>query len=142
MDALFWITLLFALLYYWFDTAKAKETAVAYGKKACRDMEVQFLDDSVIRYRSRIRRGFSGQMVIERSFRFEFTLDGQSRENGFIRLSGQRLQMLELDYPEHSDPGQNSHGPESHHSNRIYMHTTYSEESNALRSRTEKRPDR
>lgn len=136
MDVLLWLTLLFTLLYYWFDTAKAKETAVAYGKKACRDLEVQFLDDSVIRYRSRVRRGVSGQMVIERSFRFEFTLDGQTRENGFIRLSGQRLQMLELDYPDQNDPDQRNH-----HSNRIYMHTSYSEESNALRSRTEKRPD-
>ncbi len=131
MDVLLWLTLLFILLYYWFDTAKAKEAAVAHGKKACRDMNVQFLDDSVIRYRSRIARGISGQMVIERSFRFEFTVDGQTRENGFIRLSGQRLLVLELDYPDQSN----------HHSNRIYMHTSYSEESDALRSRTEKRSD-
>ncbi|WP_419535226.1 DUF3301 domain-containing protein [Endozoicomonas sp.] len=136
MDALLWLTLLFIFLYYWFDTAKAKETAVAHGKKACRDMNVQFLDDSVIRYRSRLSRGSSGQMVIERSFRFEFTFDGQTRENGFVRLSGQRLLMLELDYPDHSNSDQSNH-----QSNRLYMHNSYSEESDALRSRTEKRPD-
>ncbi|WP_066017062.1 DUF3301 domain-containing protein [Endozoicomonas atrinae] len=136
MDALLWLTLLFILLYYWFDTAKAKETAVAFSKKACRDMNVQFLDDSVIRYRSRLARGFSGQIVIKRSFRFEFTLDGTTRETGFICLSGQRLLTLELDYPDQSGTDQSNH-----HSNRLYMHTSYSEESNALRSRTEKRPD-
>lgn len=136
MDVLLWLTLLFILIYYWFDTAKAKEAAVAHGKKACRDMNVQFLDDSVIRYRSRIARGISGQTVIERSFRFEFTVDGQARENGFIRLSGQRLLVLELDYPDQSNSDQSNH-----HSNRIYMHTSHSEESDALRSRTEKRSD-
>ncbi len=136
MDVLLWLILLFILLYYWFDTANAKEAAVAHGKKACRDMNVQFLDDSVIRYRSRIARDISGQMVIERSFRFEFTVDGQTRENGFIRLSGQRLLVLELDYPDLSNSDQSNH-----HSNRIYMHTSYSEESDALRSRTEKRSD-
>ncbi len=128
MDVLLWLTLLFIVCFYWFDTAKAKELAVTHARKACRDMNVQFLDESVVRYRSVIRRGLSGHAVIERAFRFEFTIDGCSREAGYIQLSGHRLKILELDYPE----GQSSC--------RVYLHT--SEDSHALRPRAEKRPDR
>ncbi|MGB1272153.1 MAG: DUF3301 domain-containing protein [Endozoicomonas sp.] len=137
MDAILWMALLSLFVFYWFDTARAKETAVAHGRRACKEMKVQFLDDSVVRYRSAVRRGPSGQLTIERCFRFEFTLNGQSREQGYIRLLGQRLQLLELDYPHQSVPDQ------SNRSNitPLFLTTSYTEEPDALRPRTEKRPD-
>ncbi|WP_067522259.1 DUF3301 domain-containing protein [Endozoicomonas ascidiicola] len=134
MDVLLWLTLLFLLLYYWFDTARAKEAAVVYGKKACHDMSVQFLDDSVVRYRTRFRRGYSGQMVFERFFKFEYTLNGQDRVQGFIQMLGKQLKQIDIDDPEIKQRSDNSQ-----HSPRLFLHT---EESHAVRSRAEERPDR
>ena len=127
MNVLLWLTLLIATCFYWFDTTKAKENAITHARKACRDMNLQFLDDSVVRTHSAIRRGVSGHAVIERTFGFEFTIDGYSRKTGYLQLSGHRLKTLELDYPEEQSP------------NRLYLHT--SEEPHALRQRAKKRPD-
>ena len=117
MDVIVFLTLFAFLLFYWFDTARAKEHAVVYGKNACRDLNLQFLDDSVLRYRTRLRRGSSGQMTFERSFKFEYTTDGIHRANGFIQLLGSRLKQLDIDSP--SDSHQEE---DDKHSPRIYLH--------------------
>lgn len=149
MDAILWMTLLSLFVFYWFDTARAKETAVAHGRRACKEMKVQFLDDSVVRYRSAVRRGPSGQLTIERCFRFEFTLNGHSREQGYIRLLSQRLQLLELDYPDQSNPDQSASNQSNQDQDQdsqsnitpLFLTASYTEEPDALRQRTEKRPD-
>lgn len=90
---------MFALAaWYWSDTSKAREMAITHGKRACRDMNLQFLDGTVVRYKTRPRRGPDGQMCLARDFSFEFTPDGIRRYPGHIRLLGRRLQMLDVQY--------------------------------------------
>lgn len=132
MDALLWFLPVIFLFCYWLDTAEAKETAVLHGRKACKDVNVQFLDDSVVRFRSRFQRNHLGNLCFSRDFRFEFTIDGQTRHNGYIRLLGKRLTMLEMDLPDPEDQDN------AHH---LILTASYSEDSDALRSRIEKRPD-
>ena len=133
MDVLFWLFPVLTACLYWYDTAAAKELAVIHSRKACKAVNVQFLDESVVRYRSALRRGYSGSLCLARYFRFEFTIDGQSRHSGYTVLLGKRLQMIDLDLP---DP---EHQSNTHH---LFMTASYRpEESNALRPRIEKRPD-
>ena len=133
MNALLWLVPVFLAFFYWFDTAEAKEAAVVHGRKACKDINVQFLDESVVRFDSKVQRGYSGSLCFSRHFRFEFTIDGQSRHNGYITLLGKRLQLLELDLP---DPEHQSNA------NHLIMTASYrSEDSDAIRSRIEKRSD-
>lgn len=133
MDVLLWLFPVLAAFFYWYNTAAAKEIAVIHSRKACNDINVQFLDESVVRYRSALRRGHSGSLCLARYFRFEFTTDGLSRHNGYIALLGKRLQMVDLDLP---DPECQDN---THH---LFMTASYcSEESNALRPRIKKRSD-
>ena len=133
MDVLLWLFPVLTAFLYWYDTAAAKEIAVIYSRKACKDVNVQFLDESVVRYRSSLKRGHSGSLCLARYFRFEFTIDGLSRHYGHAVLLGRRLYMIDLDLP---DPEHQSN------TNHLFMTASYcSEESNALRPRIEKRSD-
>ena len=135
MDALLWLTPVIIFSFYWFDTATAKEMAVAHGRRACKEVNAQFLDESVVRYQTRIKRGYSGNLCFVRDFSFEFTLDGTARHQGYIRLLGKRMQMLDMDLPDEEDQSNANH---------LIMTASYSEDSdsNALCKRTQERPDR
>ncbi|MRI34074.1 DUF3301 domain-containing protein [Endozoicomonas sp. OPT23] len=98
MDVLLWILLGAAVIWYWSDTSKAREVAIQHGRRACKDMNLQFLDGTVIRYSTRPKRGPNGQMCLCRDFGFEFTDDGIRRYTGHIQLLGQRLKKMNLDY--------------------------------------------
>ncbi len=98
MDVLIWILLGAVVIWYWSDTSKAREMAIQHGRRACKDMNLQFLDGTVVRYSTRPKRAPGGQMVLCRDFSFEFTNDGIRRYPGHIQLLGGRLKMMDLDY--------------------------------------------
>ena len=100
MDTVLWIIPAALAFWYWSDTSKAREIAIAHGKRACRDMNLQLLDGTVVRYKTRLRRSPGGQMCLARDFSFEFTPDGIRRYPGHIRLLGSRLQMLDIQSPD------------------------------------------
>lgn len=100
MDTILWIIPAALAFWYWSDTSKAREIAIAHGKRACRDMNLQLLDGTVVRYKTRLRRSSGGQMCLVRDFSFEFTPDGIRRYPGHIRLLGSRLQMLDIQSPD------------------------------------------
>lgn len=91
------IFLLLALL-VWFisDSLKAREAAHAAARKACAEEGVQFLDDTVSQSGIRIARDAEGRAVLERHFRFEFSPTGDDRQQGRVRLLGNRVQEVNL----------------------------------------------
>ena len=52
---------------------------------------IQWLDESVHAIGMRLRRNEDGWLGIERSFRFEYSDDGQNRRIGRVVLLGRRL---------------------------------------------------
>ncbi|OED41389.1 hypothetical protein ACH42_14060 [Endozoicomonas sp. (ex Bugula neritina AB1)] len=134
MNALLWLAPIILYFVYWFDTAAAKELAVTYGHRACKDVNVQFLDESVVRYHTQVKRGYSGNLCFARDFKFEFTVDGSVRHYGYIRLLGKKLQMLDMDIPNIEEQSNGNH---------LILTASYSEDSdtNALCQRTQERPD-
>ena len=121
MNVLLWLTPVIIFTIYWFDTSAAKELAVTHGRRACKEVDVQFLDESVVRFHTGIQRGYSGSLCFVRKFRFEFTADGQNRHHGYIHLRGKRLQMLDMDLPD--DDSQSS-------TNHLILTASYSRDSN------------
>ncbi|WP_236632010.1 DUF3301 domain-containing protein [Endozoicomonas montiporae] len=108
MDTILWIFPALLALWYWSDTSKAREIAITHGKRACKDMNLQFLDGTVVRYKTRPKRGPDGQMCLSRDFSFEFTPDGIRRYPGHIRLLGVRLQMMDIQYPDEAGAQDNN----------------------------------
>jgi len=84
-------------LWYWWDTLRTKETARAAGRRACEQKGVQFLDDTVVRNRLRLRRNSRGQVQIQRRYDFEFTSDGERRYHGSIEVFGGRVGRIDMD---------------------------------------------
>ncbi len=91
------VLLLIALL-IWFvsDSLKAREAAHAAARKACGEAQVQFLDDTVSQSAIRLARDADGRLVLERHFRFEFSPTGDDRQQGRVRLLGNRVQEVNL----------------------------------------------
>lgn len=77
--------------FYWSAARAAAERAEAVGRNACRAAGVQWLDQTVHADGLRLRRGRDGRLGLERSFRFEYSLDGSDRHVGRMVLRGGEL---------------------------------------------------
>ena len=81
-----------AALYGWWTSARAAaERAAEIGRDACHAAGVQWLDQAVHATGLRLRRHDNGWLGLERSFRFEYSEDGQDRHIGRLVLFGDKL---------------------------------------------------
>ncbi|AXK71469.1 DUF3301 domain-containing protein [Lysobacter sp. TY2-98] len=76
---------------FWNAGRAAAERARDLGRDACRAARVQWLDDSVHVIGLRPRRLESGKLGWERTFRFDYSLNGADRHQGRLVLRGDRL---------------------------------------------------
>lgn len=76
---------------YWNAARAATERAIEVGRNACRATGVQLLDQTVHANGLRLRRNEDGRLGFERSFRFEYSYDGQDRHVGRLVLRGSEL---------------------------------------------------
>ena len=82
---------LIAFIYYWLDSIRAKEIATLHARQSCKKVLLEFLDDTVLMKKVRLRRNSNGQVAIYREYEFEFTSTGERRYKGQVRLLGQHL---------------------------------------------------
>lgn len=106
MDEILLILLILSVIWYWWDTQKSNEIALAVCQQKCAKACLQLLDSTVTRQRSWLRRGSNGYMQICRLYSFEYSSGGSSdfgeREHGYIVLIGK--QVVETHIP-HEDGG-------------------------------------
>ena len=92
MPTLLVLMLVGAAGFFLFTAARAAaERAAEIGRDACEAAGVQWLDQSVHANGIRLRRRDDGWLGLERSFRFEYSEDGQDRHVGRIVLLGEKL---------------------------------------------------
>ena len=92
MPTLLVLMLVGAAGFFLFTAARAAaERAAEIGRDACEAAGVQWLDQSVHATGIRLRRRDDGWLGLERSFRFEYSEDGQDRHVGWIVLLGEKL---------------------------------------------------
>jgi len=97
MNDWLWFFPLAGGLWYWWDTLRTKEIARAAGRRACEQKGLQFLDDTVVRNRLRLKRNPRGQVQLQRRYDFEFTSDGERRYHGRIEVFGGRVTRIDMD---------------------------------------------
>jgi hypothetical protein len=97
MTELFFVLLLAALVWLWYDSMRARERAVSAGKHACARDALQFLDDTVQIVKLWPARNTDGRLVLRRTYRFEFSDDGAQRRGGIVVMLGARIESLDLD---------------------------------------------
>lgn len=91
------LILLAAIIYYWLDSIRAKEIATEHAKKACKKVFLEFLDDTVLMKKVRLRRNSHGQIAIYREYEFEFSSTGEFRYKGRIQQLGQHLIDIKME---------------------------------------------
>ena len=96
------LLLVFAVIWFWLDAARAHEMATGLAQRACRERGVQLLDQAVALRRLGLRWGPRG-LRIRRVYRFEFSEEGVARRTGYLVLIGLDLVDLSLGLPQKSD---------------------------------------
>lgn len=92
MPTLILVMILSAMAFaFWSAGRAAAERAEAVGRNACRAAGVQWLDQSVHATGLRLCRHESGWLGFERTFRFDYSIDGEDRHVGRMVLRGERL---------------------------------------------------
>jgi hypothetical protein len=86
-----------ALAWFWMDSMLALEAARKYGRKACEELDLQFIDDAVARTRLQLTRNQYGRRVFRRTYHFEFTETGNTRLDGELVLLGHKLESVTME---------------------------------------------
>lgn len=76
---------------FWSAGRAAAERAEVVGQDACKAAGVQWLDQTVHVIGIRLCRGDDGWLGWERTFRFDYSRDGEDRHVGRLVLRGDRL---------------------------------------------------
>lgn len=80
----------------WHVSLDAREAANRIARDTCSRAVVQFLDDTVAFAGFRLMRDSRGKRRLLRTYTFDYTNDGFARAQGFIVLSGRRLEAVGL----------------------------------------------
>ena len=84
-------------LAFWIDSLRARERALAAGRRACERYGVQLLDETVQFSRLGLARDAEGRIRLRRTYTFEFSETGDNRRHGAIVMLGGELQDLRLE---------------------------------------------
>jgi len=88
------LLLLAALVWLWFDSMRARERALALGKRACQRDGLLFLDETVECVSLRFARNADGNLALRRTYSFEFSDTGNNRRNGSVVMLGGEVESL------------------------------------------------
>ena len=88
--------LLGAIYKVWSSALEARELANKVARETCAGAVVQFLDGTVAFSGIRIARDSRGKRALMRTYTFDYTRDGFERAQGFVVLTGGRLEAVGL----------------------------------------------
>ena len=82
---------------FWHDTLGARECANDAARETCTATGAALLDGTVAFSRLRVVRGQGGRPVLERTYLFDYSTDGTTRRQGFVVVSGGRVDSIGLE---------------------------------------------
>ena len=91
------IVLIIAGGWFWIDSLRARERALAAGRGACERNGLQLLDETVQFARLRLARDDAGRLRLRRTYSFEFSDTGDNRRHGAIVMLGGDLQDMQFE---------------------------------------------
>jgi hypothetical protein len=84
----------------WHDALKARELALKASQRACRELDLQLLDETVALARVRLARDAGGRLRLYREYGFEFSARGDERYRGTARVVAGIVESIHLDHPD------------------------------------------
>lgn len=82
-----------AVAWFWQDSLAARERANGAAMEACQRLGLQFLDGTVAFARLSLTRRL-GRLKVRRTYVFDYTANSIERRQGFVVLSGQRIESV------------------------------------------------
>jgi uncharacterized protein DUF3301 len=110
------ILLAAAVLWFWQDSLAARESANAAAKEACTRLGLQFLDGTVAFARLALVR-VNGWLQLRRTYVFDYTATSIERRQGFVLLTGRRVESVGYAPGETQAPRPESVAPHSNGGN-------------------------
>jgi hypothetical protein len=101
------LVLLAAMLsvaWFWHDSLGARERANAAAFEACAGTGASLLDGTVAFRRLQAVRLDGGSLRLKRTYVFDYTRDGVTREQGFVILTGHTVDSVGLQRPQGLSP--------------------------------------
>jgi hypothetical protein len=98
MSNLLAVFLLLLLGWFWLDSMRAREIATEVCKSACKQRELQFLDQTVALRRLGLAWRSEG-LRVRRVYRFDFSEEGVGRRSGYLVMRGITLEDLSFGLP-------------------------------------------
>ena len=97
-----WSLLLLCIVFsgfvlFWHDALGARERANDAARETCVATGGVLLDGTVAFQSLKVVRGVGGRLAFERTYLFDYTLDGNTRQQGFVVMFGQRVETIGLD---------------------------------------------
>jgi hypothetical protein len=89
-----------------------REVALKLARRHCEKLDIELLDENVALRGLRLLRDSHGRLRLARDYNFEFTVTGDQRLAGSIRLFGHHLARIELQ-PHPFNPGSGLPGNEN-----------------------------
>ena len=108
MQEILLISLLLAIIAYWWDTTRTNEIAMRNCQRICQTAGVQLLDATVSRQRVWLRRHPQGGIQICRLYSFEYSRDSENRQFGYIVLLGHQVVESRIGPSGEVEPGSGS----------------------------------
>ncbi len=83
-------------VWLWLDSLKAREIGRRAAEQACRDENMQFLDDTVAIRRVGWGRDDGGLLRLRRVYGFEYSDTGDNRRQGSVTLLGHEVELIHV----------------------------------------------
>ena len=93
------LALLLAILgtaWFWHDSLGARERANEAAMETCRRMGAALLDGTVAFRRLQPVRIGGGSLQLRRTYVFDYTRDGVTRQQGFVLMTGRTVETVGL----------------------------------------------
>lgn len=100
MGSLLGLLAIGALAWFWRDSLRARERAVRSCALACKEMDMQFLDQTVALSGLSLRRDEHGRLQIHRLYAFELSASGADRRKGVVNMLGSKIEYVEMEHPD------------------------------------------
>jgi len=85
-----------AVVWLWFDSLRARDSAVTAARTACSTEGLLLLDDTVAIAGLKPARDGDGRLRLRRVYEFEYSDTGNNRRKGSIVLQGDRVLIVNI----------------------------------------------
>lgn len=99
-STLVWLVALLAAAGLWYEGARVREAAQRVAVELCRSRSLQLLDGTVALARLKPVIDRTG-LRLERTYVFDYAVDGMGRSSGFVIMLGRELRHVGLESGAH-----------------------------------------